>query len=222
MITYSCAICLNDWPHTEMMRSLTCGHTFCEACINQHLNLSRPLCPTCRAGPVKQHHIRPVFISADMRDAPPVIASPARDRAGGVPIELLPKLHQITLDLLSLTPGSNIDPGDVSDSILDLLASQQCNEAVKTVLIGTFTNFLESNVAPAYEVLRDIDAQEAAEAAERTAKKGRRERLRTASSISQSQATLNAVAQAQIQALIKENNQLRQENIALLLDRDPA
>lgn len=94
------------------------------------------------------------------------------------------------------------------------------------MLIGTFTTFLESNVAPAYEVLRDIeasDAQEAAEAAERSASKGaRRDRLRTASSISQSQATLNAVAQAQIQALIKENNQLRQENIALLLDRDPA
>ena len=70
-----------------------------------------------------------MFISADMHDAgTPTLA---RDRAAGVPLELLPKLHQVTLDLLSLTPDAEIDPSAVSDSILDLLASKQCNEAVK-------------------------------------------------------------------------------------------
>ena len=48
-----------------------------------------------------------------------------------MPLELLPKLHQVTLDLLSLTPDAELDPSTVSDSILDLLASKQCNEAVK-------------------------------------------------------------------------------------------
>ncbi|KZV70382.1 hypothetical protein PENSPDRAFT_752581 [Peniophora sp. CONT] len=218
MISYSCAICLNDWPHTETLRSLSCGHTFCEACITQHLSRAPPLCPSCRAGPVKRHHIRPVYISADTRDGP--ASTSTRDRATGVPLELLPKLHQVTLDLLSLTPDAVTDPSAVSDSILDLLASKQCNEAVKTVLIGTFTAFLESNVASAYELVRDLETSDGQEAGRSTAK--RQDKARAAYPLSQPQVALNAVAQAQIQALIKENNQLRQENIALLLDQDPA
>ncbi|VDB90268.1 unnamed protein product [Peniophora sp. CBMAI 1063] len=65
MLRYTCDICSNDWSDTEPLRSLSCGHTFCHPCIQRHLEHDSPraFCPTCRAGPILQYHLRPVFVT---------------------------------------------------------------------------------------------------------------------------------------------------------------
>ncbi|XP_073667877.1 nuclear factor 7, brain-like [Paramisgurnus dabryanus] len=43
-----CSMCKNL---TEDLVTLSCGHTFCESCLNQHINMSDPQCPQCHQAP---------------------------------------------------------------------------------------------------------------------------------------------------------------------------
>ncbi|KZV70389.1 hypothetical protein PENSPDRAFT_665094 [Peniophora sp. CONT] len=69
-VLYSCAICLQQWPDSQALGSLKCGHTFCKSCIQRHINnnSNRAICPTCRASPVEPGHVRPVFVDVDASD----------------------------------------------------------------------------------------------------------------------------------------------------------
>ncbi|VDB91834.1 unnamed protein product [Peniophora sp. CBMAI 1063] len=67
MVLFSCAVCLDEWSDPETLRSLACGHIFCGACIRELLMQPRPQCPTCRAGPIRPSHLRPVYITVETR-----------------------------------------------------------------------------------------------------------------------------------------------------------
>ncbi|VDB91833.1 unnamed protein product [Peniophora sp. CBMAI 1063] len=157
MVSFSCAICLNEWHDPETLRSLPCGHTFCGTCIQEVLNRPNPLCPSCRAGPIKPSLLRPVCVSVEPRN-PIARGTPSRRRVSAMSIEILPNLFEFCTNLQDFTPESDMDVCAVVDSLLEVLASERCNENVKNVLLGMLVSFLDTNVASAYEVARSARA----------------------------------------------------------------
>ncbi|KZV70390.1 hypothetical protein PENSPDRAFT_685519 [Peniophora sp. CONT] len=156
---FSCIICLNEWPDTDALRSLACGHTLCSSCIEELLQLPSSLCPTCRLGPLRRDHIRPVFVLVETRDTPPLEnyhAVPARDASTPrISSKILPKMHRIHRELLLWSaPDSNIDPHAIARTLREILTAKECNEVVKDVLLEIFKTFLDNYAASVFEAIR--------------------------------------------------------------------
>ncbi|KZV70383.1 hypothetical protein PENSPDRAFT_443851 [Peniophora sp. CONT] len=153
MATFSCTICFNEWPDTEALRSLLCGHTFCETCIQEHLNRGRTFCPSCRAEPVLREHVRPVFVTAEVqKNTTQNLAS--RKQVLTVPLDKFPRLRELESDLLSITSNlSRVDLLAVTNNVLEFFASDDCNGTVRNILTGALATFLDNNAAPAYEAV---------------------------------------------------------------------
>ncbi|KZV70385.1 hypothetical protein PENSPDRAFT_734755 [Peniophora sp. CONT] len=155
MLSFSCAICLDEWPDAEALRSLLCGHVFCGSCIQSLLALSRPLCPSCRAGPIYPRDIRPIYINVEPRITTPRGPS-SRKPPPTISPEILPKLHQLSADLQSLASNSDTDVQGVVDGFLGLLASERCNEPVKDALLSVLATFLKTSLSSTYEMARSM------------------------------------------------------------------
>ncbi|KZV70386.1 hypothetical protein PENSPDRAFT_651523 [Peniophora sp. CONT] len=84
----------------------------------------------------------------------------SRRRLPAISVELLPQLRQFSEDLQNLTADSNTDVHPVADSLLEILASERCNETAKNALLGSLATFLETNASSAYEVARRVTASD--------------------------------------------------------------
>ena len=70
-------------------------------------------------------------MNVEARDSIKRDSTSSRRRAPGIPLEIRSKLDRYITELMSLKPDSITDAHMVADELLEILASDKCNDTVK-------------------------------------------------------------------------------------------